>query len=67
MKGYHYLMRLAHTINILAQYSECIVRVYYTLGVRRFIHFVRQTMAAPWLDASLVKEHLDRPFQLRLI
>jgi len=67
MKGYHYLMRLAHTINILAQYSERLVRVFHTLGVRGFIRFVRQTMAAPWLDATVVKEHLARPFQLRLI
>jgi len=67
MRGYHYLMRLAHTINILAQYSERLVRVFRTLGVRGFIRFVRQTMAAPWLDAGGVKEHLARPFQLRLI
>jgi hypothetical protein len=67
MKGSHYLMRLAHTINILAQYSERLVRIFHTLGVRGFIRFVRQTMAAPWLEVRVVKEHLARPFQLRLI
>jgi len=67
MKGYHYLMRIAHMLNILAQYSERLVRLVRTLGARGFIRFVRQTMAAPWLDPGVVKEHLARPFQLRLI
>ncbi|MBW2334650.1 MAG: transposase family protein [Deltaproteobacteria bacterium] len=67
MKGYHYLMRLAHMINVLAQYSECLVKMFNTLGVRGFIRFVRQTIAAPWLDPLLVKKRLAHPFQLRLI
>lgn len=67
MRGYHYLMRLAHAINILAQHSERLVRLFNTLGVRGFIRFVRQTLAAPWFDAPLIKEYLACPFQLRLV
>jgi hypothetical protein len=49
MKGYHYLMRLGHLINVLAQYSERLVKIIRELGVRGFIRFIRETIAGPWL------------------
>jgi hypothetical protein len=67
MKGYHYLMRLGHMINVLAQYSERLVKIIRELGVRGFIRFIRETIAGPWLDPLLVRERLAAPFQLRLI
>ena len=67
MKGYHYLMRLGHLINVLAQYSERLVKIIRELGVRGFIRFIRETIAGPWLDPLLVRERLAAPFQLRLI
>jgi hypothetical protein len=27
MKGYHYLMRIGHALNVLAQYSESLINV----------------------------------------
>jgi len=67
MKGYHYLMRLGHLINVLAQYSERLVKMVRELGVRGFIRFIRETIGGPWLDPLLVRERLAAPFQLRLI
>jgi hypothetical protein len=67
MKGYHYLMRLGHLINVLAQYSERLVKIVRYLGVQGFIRFVRETITGPWLDPLWVKRHLAVPFQLRLI
>ena len=67
MKGYHYLMRIGHLINVLAQYSERLVKIIRELGVRGFIRFIRETIAGPWLDPLLVRERLSAPFQLRLI
>ncbi len=67
MKGYHYLMRLGHFFNIMAQYTQCLVSTVRKFGVGGFIRFVRETMAAPWLDANKIKERLAAPFQLRLI
>jgi len=66
MKGYHYLMRLGHTFNILAQYSECLCKMFQEMGVRGFIQFIRQTLSGPWLDLLWVKKRLAAPFQLRL-
>ena len=67
MKGYHYLMRLGHLINILAIYSERLVKMVRELGVRGFIRFIRDTISGPWLDPVWVQERLAAPFQLRLI
>lgn len=67
MKGYHYLMRLGHLINILATYSERLVKMVRELGVGGFIRFIRDTITGPWLDPVWVQKRLAAPFQLRLI
>jgi len=67
MKGYHYLMRLGHLINVLALYSERLAKTVRELGVVSFIRFVRNTISGPWLDPLWVKRRLAAPFQLRLI
>ena len=67
MKGYHYLMRLGHFINILSIYSECLARIVGEFGVRGFIRFVRETLIGPWLSPPWVQERLGANFQLRLI
>lgn len=67
MKGYHYLMRLGHLINVLAIYSERLVKIVRELGVRGFIRFICDTISGPWLDRLWVKRRLAAPFQLRLI
>jgi hypothetical protein len=66
MKGYHYLMRIAHLLNVLVQYSSQLAGMVAELGARGFIQFIRQTLSAPWLDRSRVSELLDRRRQLRL-
>ncbi len=67
MKGYHYLMRLAHLLNTLARYSERLAKIVKDTGVRGLIRFIRDTIANPWLDYTLLKELLSAPFQLRLV
>jgi hypothetical protein len=67
MRGYHYLMRIGRTINVLAQYSECLVPMFIEKGVRGFIDFVRETLTGPWLDIDWLQARLKRPYQLRLI
>ena len=67
MKGYHYLMRIGRTINVLAQYSECLVPMFIEKGVRGFIDFVRETLTGPWLDVDWLQARLSQPYQLRLV
>jgi hypothetical protein len=67
MKGYHYLMRIGRTINVLAQYSERLIHIFIEKGVRGFIDFVRETLTGPWLDTDWVQARLGQTYQLRLV
>jgi len=66
MKGYHYLMRLAHTINALAQNTAYLARLARSRGMRGVIKFLRETCAGPWLDVEKIRILLAVPHQLRL-
>jgi hypothetical protein len=67
MRGYHYLMQLGHIFNVMARYSERLVKIVKETGIRGLISFVRQTIASPWLDRAWIEERLAVPYQLRLI
>lgn len=66
MKGYHFLMRLGHFINILAQKTAFLAKMVRRWGVRGVIQFIRDTCKGPWLDAERISRlHTSSP-QLRL-
>ena len=67
MRGYHYLMRLGHFINILVIYSECLVEMVCEFGVNGFIKFIRDALTGRWLAPQWVQWRLEANFQLRLI
>ena len=67
MKGYHYLMRLAHLINTLARFSSELAGLFKQYGVRGAISFIRETLTGPWLDPQEVERQLKKPFRLRLV
>ncbi len=67
MKGYHYLMRLAHLFNTLARFSKQLVGLFSELGVRAAIGFIRNTLTGPWLYPQDIAQRLTRPFRLRLL
>lgn len=65
MKGYHYLMRLGHMFNVLAQHASSLVDAVRTLGFLGLIEFVVSTISGPWLNPQTVLERMAAPFQLR--
>jgi len=67
MKGYHYLMRLAHLFTTLARFSKGLAGLFSELGVRAAIGFIRNTLTGPWLDPQQIEQRLDRPFRLTLL
>jgi len=67
MKGYHYLMRLAHLLNTLARFSKDLAELFATLGVQAAIGFIRNTLTGPWLNPQQIEQRLARPFRLRLL
>ena len=65
MRGYHFLMRLGHLINILAQNTAILARMVSRWGLRGLIQFIRDTCKGPWLDAERIRQlHSSIP-QLR--
>ena len=66
MRGYHYLMRMAHLFNTLARFARHLRALYAALGVRGAIAFIRQSCAAPWLIPEQVRARLSQPFFLQL-
>jgi hypothetical protein len=66
MRGYHYLMRLGHALNVLARHSYALAKYVRDLGVRGLIAFVRNTIASPWIDAENLRQIATAPSQLRL-
>ena len=67
MKGYHYLMRLAHLFNTLARFSSSLTELFSQFGVQATIALIRNTLTGPWLDPQDIEHRLQRPFRLRLI
>lgn len=66
MKGYHYLMHIGHALNVLARFSESLIEVVLTKGVRGFLKFIRDSLVHPWLDPKKLKKRLHPNSQLRL-
>lgn len=67
MKGYHFLMRLGHLMNILAQSTELLAKLVIQRGVRGLIRFLRGTCGGPWLDPERIQRVLTSPYQIRLM
>jgi len=66
MKGYHYLMHLAHLMNVLTEYSEKLSVYIKENGIRNLIQFALDTISGPWLDGD-IEEQIIKPCQLRLL
>lgn len=66
MRGYHYLMRIGHALNVLVQFTSVLFKRVREMGLGRFIEFVRETMAGRWLNGGEVRKRLQAPLQLRL-
>jgi hypothetical protein len=67
MKGYHYLMRLAHVFNTLTRFSSSISHLFKQYGIRGFIVFSVKTLSGPWFSENEINDRLKKPYQLRLL
>ncbi len=67
MKGYHYLMRIGHVLNVLVQFSEKFVRFVQVWGIRGLIRYIFETIRAMVLNKKLIKRSFEKAHQLRLL
>ena len=66
MRGYHYLLRLGHALNVLARYSYALAKYVRDLGVRGLIDFIRTTIGSPWFKAEDFQRITSAVCQIRL-
>jgi DDE_Tnp_1-associated len=66
MRGYHFLMRLGHLINVLAQNTARLMQIVRHRGVRGLIQLIRDTCKGPWLDSERIRQLIASSPQLRL-
>lgn len=66
MKGFHLLMRLAHTINAISELSKKLKRYIKAYGCSATLKLIKDTVFSPWLSRDWYAEQLLKPAQLRL-
>jgi hypothetical protein len=66
MKGYHYLMRMGHMINVIAQHTKHLAKMVRDIGTRALVKFLRDTFSGPWLDRLPIRHLLVKTYQIRL-
>lgn len=65
MRGYHYLMHLAHLMNELVGLVDGVAVFISEFGIRGFLRLLRETIAGPWLDLKRVREIQEQKRRLR--
>lgn len=66
MKGYHYLMKIGHFINVLVVRSELLARKVLALGIQPFIKELFDALKGALLDKESLRKVGSVPYQLRL-
>jgi hypothetical protein len=67
MRGYHYLMRIGHLLNVLASFSSTLRAAFKERGPQGFIEWLYTTLSGRWLELAQLQARLCAPFQLRLL
>ena len=66
MQGFHLLMRLAHAINAISEFTKTIKRAMKTGGCSAILKLIKETLFHPWLSMQWLEEQKSVPPQLRL-
>ena len=59
MKGFHYLMKIGHFLNVLAINSEIILEFFDEMGIRGFIEKLYLALAGAELDKARIKKIVE--------
>ena len=66
MKGFHYLMKIGHFMNVLALNSKLLIDKVRELGIRGFINYLELACKGSRLDKNRIKEARERKFMWKL-
>jgi len=66
MKGFHYLMRLAHAINAISEFTKKMKRYIKEIGCSATLKIIKETLFSPWLSLAWYEAQKLKIPQLRL-
>ncbi len=66
MKGFHYLMRLAHAINAISEFTKKLKKYIRELGWSNTLMRIFDAIKNPWLTNEWLTKEMDKTPQLRL-
>lgn len=66
MQGFHLLMRLAHAINAISQFTKTIKNAIKNVGCGAILKLIKETLFNPWLSMQWLDVQKSVPPQLRL-
>jgi len=66
MQGFHYLMRLAHAVNALSEFSKKLKDYVKSLGCRATFKIIKDALFNPWFSLEWFAEQRLKSPQLRL-
>ena len=67
MRGYHYLMRIGHLLNLLASFASTLIGAFKERGAQGFIEWLGNTLSGRWLEYANLQARLTAPSRLRLL
>lgn len=65
LQGFHYLMRLAHAINALSEFTKELKKYIKALGCSATLKLIKETLFSPWLPKKWYEEQELKSAQLR--
>jgi len=66
MQCFHHLMRLAHAINAISEFTKKIKQYVKDLGCSATLKLIKETLFSPWLSSQWYEEQSLKAAQLRL-
>ena len=54
IQGFHYLMRLAHCINAISEFTKMLKKYIKSLGCSATLKLIKETLFSPWVTAIVV-------------
>lgn len=66
MQGFHLLMRLAHAVNALSEFTKKLKRWIKEQGCAAILKVIKETIFNPWLPGSWYEQQHKRPIRLKL-
>lgn len=64
MQGFHYLMRMAHAINALSEFTRKMKKFIKEHGVSNTLKLIKETLCSPWLSLEWYAEQSLKTYHL---